>query len=151
MQIWQRILVTALCCVLLNGCWDRTEINDLAIVLATGVDYKDDKVELTAQIFIPRKGGGGDSTSGGGSPSGVTLIRTAEGRTIAESLNRLQRKVARNMFWGHCEVIVLSEAAGKHGIREYIDFSSVIRRSGNMPMYFPPQKLRKISLPCLIR
>lgn len=122
MQIWQRILITALYCVLLSGCWDRTEINDLAIVLATGVDYKDDKVELTAQIFIPRKAGGGESTGGGGSPSGVTLIRTAEGRTIAESLNRLQRKIARNMFWGHCEAIVLSEAAGKHGIREYIDF-----------------------------
>ncbi len=111
-----------LCCVLLSGCWDRIEINDLAIVLATGIDYEDGKVQLTSQIFIPRKAGGGESSGGGGSPSGVTLIRTAEGRNIAEALNRLQRKVPRNMFWGHCEVIIISEQAGKRGIREYIDF-----------------------------
>ncbi len=111
-----------LCCVLLSGCWDRIEINDLAIVLATGIDYEDGKVQLTSQIFIPRKASAGDSTGSGGSPSGVTMIRTAEGRTIAEALNRLQRKVPRNMFWGHCEVIIISEQAGKRGIREYIDF-----------------------------
>ncbi|WP_337098319.1 Ger(x)C family spore germination protein [Paenibacillus sp. YIM B09110] len=111
--------------ILLTGCWDRTEINDLAIVLATGIDYVDDKVQLTSQIFIPRKGGNGAESGGsgqGGSSSGVTLIRTAEGSNIAEALNRLQRKVARNMFWGHCEVVVISEQAGKQGLREYIDF-----------------------------
>ncbi|MCM3132467.1 Ger(x)C family spore germination protein [Paenibacillus polysaccharolyticus] len=115
-------LLICFCCTLLTGCWDRIEINDLAIVLATGVDYKNDQIELTSQIFIPRKAGGGDSTGSGGSPSGVTLTRSAEGHTIAEALNRLQRKVPRNMFWGHCEVVVISEDAGKQGIREYIDF-----------------------------
>ncbi|WP_186331601.1 Ger(x)C family spore germination protein [Paenibacillus xylanexedens] len=115
-------LMIWLCCTLLTGCWDRIEINDLAIVLATGVDYKNDQIELTSQIFIPRKAGGGDSTGSGGSPSGVTLTRSAEGHTIAEALNRLQRKMPRNMFWGHCEVILISEDAGKKGIREYIDF-----------------------------
>ncbi|WP_339308370.1 Ger(x)C family spore germination protein [Paenibacillus sp. FSL L8-0435] len=122
MRIYRVLLMPILCCVLLSGCWDRIEINDLAIVLATGIDYEDGKVQLTSQIFIPRKASAGDSSGSGGSPSGVTMIRTAEGRTIAEALNRLQRKVPRNMFWGHCEVIIISEQAGKRGIREYIDF-----------------------------
>jgi len=111
------------CTLLLSGCWDRTEINDLAIVLATGIDYAEQKVQLTAQIFIPRESGSISSTgSSEGSPSGVTMTRTAEGSTIAEALNRLQRKVSREMFWGHCEVVVISEQAGKQGLREYIDF-----------------------------
>lgn len=139
-----------LCCVLLSGCWDRIEINDLAIVLATGIDYEDGKVQLTSQIFIPRKASAGDSSGSGGSPSGVTMIRTAEGRTIAEALNRLQRKVPRNMFWGHCEVIIISEQAGKRGIREYIDFSCVTLSSGSMHMSFPAKRQRKISLRYLI-
>lgn len=122
MRICRVLLLPILSCVLLSGCWDRIEINDLAIVLATGIDYEEGKVQLTSQIFVPRKAGGGDSSGSGGSPSGVTMIRTAEGRTIAEALNRLQRKVPRNMFWGHCEVIIISEQAGKRGIREYIDF-----------------------------
>ncbi|WP_434751259.1 Ger(x)C family spore germination protein [Paenibacillus amylolyticus] len=121
-SVCRTLLWSWLCCTLLTGCWDRIEINDLAIVLATGVDYKNDQVELTSQIFVPRKAGGGDSSGSGGSPSGVTLTRSAEGHTIAEALNRLQRKMPRNMFWGHCEVIIISEDAGKKGIREYIDF-----------------------------
>lgn len=117
------IIMLLLSSILLSGCWDRTEINDLAIVLATGVDYKDGQAQLTAQIFIPRKGGGGSESGGvGEGASGVTMTRTAEGENIAEALNRLQRKVARHMFWGQCEVIVISEEAGKQGLREYVDF-----------------------------
>ncbi|MHA7964307.1 Ger(x)C family spore germination protein [Paenibacillus sp. CAU 1782] len=116
-------LLPLLCCLTLSGCWDRHEINDLAVVLATGIDYSNKKVQLTAQIFIPRKSGGTSSSgSTESSPSGVTMIRTAEGVTIAEALNRLQRKISREMFWGHCEVVVISEQAGKQGLREYIDF-----------------------------
>lgn len=109
------------CTLLLGGCWDRNEINDLAIVLATGVDWTDGEVELAAQIFVPR-GGAGEGGAPAESASGVTLIRTAQGTTIAEALNRLQRQVSREMFWGHCEVIVISEEAGQQGLREYIDF-----------------------------
>lgn len=100
------------------------EVNDLAIILATGVDTKGDQVELTAQIFIPRKAGGGmgGSTSSEASQSGVTMIRTAVGSNVAEAMNRLQRKVSRNVFWGHCEVIVISEQASKQGLRQYLDF-----------------------------
>lgn len=123
MRSFKAITALLLSSLLLAGCWDRTEINDLAIVLATGVDYKDGQALLTAQIFIPRKGGGGSESGGAGEgASGVTMIRTAEGENIAEALNRLQRKVARHMFWGQCEVIVISEEAGKQGLREYVDF-----------------------------
>ncbi|WP_270169377.1 Ger(x)C family spore germination protein [Paenibacillus sp. SYP-B4298] len=123
-QVGRLALLPVLCSLLLSGCWDRIEVNDLAIVLATGIDYADNKVQLTAQFFIPRKAGTGSGGSGSleGSPSGVTMTRTAEGITIAEALNRLQRKVSRNVFWGHCEVLVISKAAGKHGLREFIDF-----------------------------
>ncbi|WP_238652039.1 Ger(x)C family spore germination protein [Paenibacillus piscarius] len=117
------LLALLLSSIFLAGCWDRTEINDLAIVLATGVDYEEGQAQLTAQIFIPRKGGGGSESGGAGEgASGVTMTRTAKGENIAEALNRLQRKVARHMFWGQCEVIVISEAAGKHGLREFVDF-----------------------------
>lgn len=116
--------LTLFSCLLLAGCWDRIEVNDLAIILATGVDIRDDQVELTAQIFIPRKAGSGSGGSGSSeaSQSGVTMIRTAVGSNVAEAVNRLQRKVSRNVFWGHCEVIVISEEASKQGLRQYLDF-----------------------------
>lgn len=36
----------------LTGCWDRKEINDLAFVIATGVDKgKDDEYKVSVQAF----------------------------------------------------------------------------------------------------
>ncbi|WP_341279039.1 Ger(x)C family spore germination protein [Paenibacillus sp. FSL H8-0537] len=120
------LLLAACSATLLQGCWDRMEINDLAMVLATGIDRtKDGKVHLSIQIFIPRQSG--SSATGGtggseGSPSGVTMVRTAEGNNIADAMARLQRKISRHVFWGHCEAIVIGEKTAKLGIREYMDF-----------------------------
>ncbi|MFC4302935.1 Ger(x)C family spore germination protein [Cohnella boryungensis] len=120
-------LATALALLFtLTGCWDRKEINDLAIVLATGVDaFPNGTVELSAQIFIPRAAGGGPqgNTGGsGGNSTGDTLVRKAQGRTIAEAMTRLQRRTSRHLFWGHSEVIVFGQEAAKGGIRSYLDF-----------------------------
>ena len=54
------ILVVSLC--FLTGCWDRTELNDLAIELGWGLDQaKNNKVEISAQFIIPSKMGMGQS------------------------------------------------------------------------------------------
>ncbi len=48
------ILVISLC--FLTGCWDRTELNDLAIELGWGLDQaKNNKIEISAQFIIPSK------------------------------------------------------------------------------------------------
>lgn len=124
-RLW--LILAAISLLLLGGCWDRMEINDLAIILAAGIDRDSSgKVILSSQIFIPRQSGSsaasGMSGSSGGSPSGVTMVLTAEGGNIAEAMTRLQRKISRNIFWGHCEVIILSQDAARKGIREYLDF-----------------------------
>ncbi|MGZ4160650.1 MAG: Ger(x)C family spore germination protein, partial [Neobacillus sp.] len=58
----------ALCLILvislffLSGCWDRTELNDLAIELGWGLDQaKNNRVQISAQFIIPSKIGMGQS------------------------------------------------------------------------------------------
>ncbi|MEI7024202.1 Ger(x)C family spore germination protein [Paenibacillus sp. y28] len=108
------------------GCWDRVEVNDLAIVLAAGVDRNEEgKVVLSAQIFVPRAAGGGPqgNTGGsGGNTMGQTIMQSAEGTTIPDAMTRLQRKIPRKLFWGQSEVIVISVPAARQGIRPYMDF-----------------------------
>ncbi|MFC5406855.1 Ger(x)C family spore germination protein [Cohnella soli] len=111
----------------LAGCWDRTEVNDLALVMATGIDKKDDKtIELSVQIFVPRAsgGGGGGGVMGGGGGGGMaqTLVRSEEGSTIADAMSKLQEKLPRKIFWGHGEVFVIGEKMAREGIREHVDF-----------------------------
>ncbi|MEW9673363.1 Ger(x)C family spore germination protein [Ammoniphilus sp. 3BR4] len=112
---------------LLSGCWDRTEVNDLALVVGVGIDKKDKKtVELTVEFSVPKAlgggGGGGGGSAGGGGPQ--TLVRSGEGNTVADAISDLQEKIPRDVFWGHAKVIVIGEKAAKEGIREHLDFFS---------------------------
>ncbi|CAH1219217.1 Spore germination protein A3 [Paenibacillus plantiphilus] len=110
--------------VTLTGCWDRTEINDLAIVLALGIDSPEGKgILLSAQIYSPRQSGGGSpSGSSEGTASGTTIVKSANGSNLAEAMSRLQRKLSRHVFWGHSEAVVIGQSAAKRGLREYLDF-----------------------------
>ena len=56
----RKILALCLCLLIAfisGGCWDRRELNTLAIVTAIGVDKSkdDDKFILTYQILKPRQ------------------------------------------------------------------------------------------------
>ncbi|QRG65080.1 Ger(x)C family spore germination protein [Brevibacillus choshinensis] len=118
-------IVLGLCTILLTGCWDRTEINDLAIITAASIDMEGkNKVLLSVQVFIPRALGG--SGAGGGSVGGgegkLTMMRSSEGINIADAMSKLQTKIPRKIFWGHCKVYLFGEEAAKHGLADHIDF-----------------------------
>lgn len=74
--------------LLLTGCVDRTELNELAITTATGIDgHKGDWIN-TYQIIIPSAmttGSGGSST--GASQSAVHTFST-HGKTLRETVTK---------------------------------------------------------------
>ncbi|MDP4086958.1 MAG: Ger(x)C family spore germination protein, partial [Bacillota bacterium] len=48
-------LLMMLSAFFLSGCWDRREVNDLALVTAAGIDKKSDGLlELSVLVFIPK-------------------------------------------------------------------------------------------------
>lgn len=51
----KRMLILLLPLCLLAGCWDRNEINEMAIVMGTALDKQDEEnIELSVQIIIPQ-------------------------------------------------------------------------------------------------
>ncbi|MFK4998590.1 hypothetical protein ACI2OX_18610 [Bacillus sp. N9] len=67
--------------LLLTGCWDRMETNDLAIVTAAGIDKADDgQIELSIQIFIPRATGSGSEGAGSNSGGKETMVMSHKGK-----------------------------------------------------------------------
>ncbi|CAM4426469.1 MAG: Ger(x)C family spore germination protein [Paenibacillus macerans] len=110
----------------LGGCWDRTELNDLALVTALAIDQaENNQVRATVQFILPQNQSGGGMTGGGAAGGGAskrTSIRTEMGRDITDALSKLQREIPRKMFWGQCRVFIFSESAAKAGIREHLDF-----------------------------
>ncbi|MCR2805367.1 Ger(x)C family spore germination protein [Paenibacillus soyae] len=117
------------CCacllLLMTGCWDRTEINDLAIVTAAGFDLtEDNKIKLSVQIYAPgnpgqQQGSMGSEPQIGGSEA---LVESAVGLDSADAAAQLQEHLSRNIFWGQADIFLIGEKLAKHGISEPLDF-----------------------------
>ncbi|TVX99016.1 Ger(x)C family spore germination protein [Paenibacillus cremeus] len=148
-------LSLVLIATLLNGCWDRREIEERALVLGIGIDTakpaetqsnKDQStllgnapltstglLHVTVQIAVPGRIplGPGEGGTGGGGGTKTVWVLDAEGHTVEDALNNIQQKVAHPLFFGHLRVIVLSEAIAKKGvdnINEYFRRNPEVRR-----------------------
>lgn len=119
------LLLLSICVsiLFLSGCWDRVEVNDLAIVTATAIDKSgDNQIELSIQIFIPKALGSGGGEAGGSGGGKMTMAISQTGKNMADALSKLQGKLPREIFWGQCKVFIFGEALAKQGIQKQMDF-----------------------------
>ncbi|MFC5590684.1 Ger(x)C family spore germination protein [Sporosarcina soli] len=105
-----------------GGCGDRTEINDLAIVVAATIDKSDKgQVELAIEIVVPKSMGSNQGEGGGGGGQ-ATLVRSQKGDNLPDALSMLQADLSRKVFWGSCKVFIFGEGIAKDGIQDSLDF-----------------------------
>lgn len=95
--------------------FDLVDIQKTAIILAAGIDRKDDGYTLTAQIAVPK---GVDRTTGG--TSSVNFI--AEGETIADCVSDIYCKTGWVPKFVFCNLIVLGEETAKENVFDALDF-----------------------------
>ncbi|MCS7463252.1 Ger(x)C family spore germination protein [Paenibacillus doosanensis] len=120
-----RFVLLACCLLPLAGCWDRTEINDVAFVVSSGVDLeKDGRIRITVMVPLPGQMGGATGGGGGTSGSGKSYYLDSEvGKTFREAQARLQERMSRRMFFGHRRTMVIGEDVAKAGISDLFDSS----------------------------
>ncbi|GMA60492.1 Ger(x)C family spore germination protein [Alicyclobacillus fastidiosus] len=103
-----------------TGCWDRAELDDLALILGWGMDQSEDKTYVaSAQIAIPSK----LSTtvqSGGGAGQGFFVL-TGTGKSSLDATKNIQRKSSRKIYAGHRRVICIGETLAKNGLSSALD------------------------------
>lgn len=148
-----RILILLLS-LFLPGCWNQREPQDQAIILALGVDYDEegDVYEVLVEIAIPTALAGAESGSGGGGGGQpASQLLSARGRTIFEALRNLEPLSPRELYWGHSELVVFSEALARRGLAPILDFFERERHSRliSKPLVAqnPLQKLMAVQLP----
>lgn len=107
--------------LMLTGCWDRREINDVAFVLAGGADKEGDRIRIS--VLIPLTGNMGETGGGGGSGGQKPYtIKTETGKTVSEAVSKLQSRLSRHLFFGHRRVIIVGEELARtEGIEPVID------------------------------
>ncbi|MGA4515731.1 spore gernimation protein GerC [Solibacillus silvestris] len=103
---------------ILTGCWDKRELNELAITLALGIDKVEgeDEYEVTAQVVVPSAVSMKDGTGG----ATVTLF-TENGETVYEALRRMTKVSPRKIYPGHLQMLIIGEELAKEGIGESLD------------------------------
>ena len=123
-RILVAMILCTLCTLLLTGCWDRNEINDLGIVVAVALD-KDavtGKIMATSQMVRP----GALKKDGGGELSSPVEIITTKGNTLAETVKNISEQFDRIPFLAHVKVLVVSEQLAKEGLLPLLDFVRAI-------------------------
>ncbi|MDQ0883541.1 Ger(x)C family spore germination protein [Peribacillus sp. V2I11] len=105
-----------------TGCWNRRELNELAITLAIGLDStRDGQYLVTAQVVNPGEVAGKDSGGTGNSP---VVIYQATGKTVFEAFRKMTKESPRKIYPSHLRMLVIGESLAREGIGKPLDLLS---------------------------
>lgn len=113
------ILEICITATLFQGCWDMREINELGLVMAVGIDKKDEnEFSVTVQVAKPNEAGGGNK----GASSEPIWVGTADGKTIFDAIRNVAKMSSRRIMWAHNNIIVIGENLARDSITPVVDF-----------------------------
>lgn len=84
------------------GC-SYKEINDLAIVSAIGIDYKDNNYVVSVQVMNLQKETNDATTES-------SILYSASGKTILEALKNIHLKYPNTLYLGHSELLIIGQS-----------------------------------------
>jgi spore germination protein KC len=114
----KKVIALITCLGLLTGCWDRTELKELGIVLGIAID-KDSKTGeyiLSSQMLRPSSL---DVQSSSSAPPFEKVVTT--GKTIYEAIRKANLEFDRRAFFAHNKVILIHEDVAKEGMLQVLD------------------------------
>lgn len=114
------IFLTLICLlpIFLTGCYDRYELDNLAYVIAVGVDQgKNNNVDITYQIAIPLKITGENSETG--KDTYTTYTVSAPSFSIGNTL--VNTRLSKEINLSHIKLILYSEDLAKAGLSGHVN------------------------------
>lgn len=123
---------------LLSGCWDRSELQELDIVSAIGIDEGEDDAEnkyrVTVQIINETQISGTQQGGGGPEAAPVSTLK-ASGSTVHEAIQKITPKTPQELFFPHVQLMVIGEELARNkGIQDLFDW---IERDSQFRTLFP--------------
>lgn len=114
--------IVIMCVVLLlgfNASYTSLNIDNLAYVVAIGIDVGKNDVYKVSFQFIPRSSEE-KSESSTSSNGGKSVINTVEAPSLNTAINLTNSYLARKINLSHCKVIIFSEQVATYGISKEI-------------------------------
>lgn len=116
-----RLLLGVALALTLAGCWNRREVNDVALVSGVGVDLTESgAIQVTVQILKPLSLGGQEQTTAAAGKA--TFTATATGATVFDAIRHVSHLIPRKPGWQHNNVIILGEEFARSGVGDALDF-----------------------------
>lgn len=117
-----RLSLAAMLLLGTSGCWDRQELENLGFVLALGLDAAPGgRMEITAQVAIPVRLGGGAASGGGQGGQGPTVqVVTRTAPTLLEAFMSINRTIGRRLTLAQNRLIVFGEDTAQRGLAGYM-------------------------------
>ena len=113
----KKIILLILPLLLLTGCYNYRELNELAIATAIEVDKIDNNYHLLVQVANPKNQN--DATSAN-QPQFVTYEST--GKTIQEAFRNIVKESSKKIYGMHIQLLILTENIAKEDLTSMLDF-----------------------------
>lgn len=115
------LLFVVILLAILPGCWSKKELNELAVVMAMGIDYDESNYEVSIQVMKSSEIGKLEGRADYGTP--VITYKTS-GKTIPEALQRMLSVAPRVPYLSHIRVLIFGESLARSGVSDALDFLS---------------------------
>ncbi len=105
--------------ILLTGCYNYRELNDLAIVSGISIAKEDDLYRLTLEVVNPKKS---QDTSSSKEPDFV--IYTTTGKSIQEASRKIVKESPKKLYGAQMNILIIDETIAKQNLNQIMDFFS---------------------------
>lgn len=112
-----KFIILLFCLLLLTGCGNYRELNQIAIITGIGIDKKDDKYQVN--VLIANAGKTETSNKEGESQP---TVYSGKGKTLAEAIKIVDTKTPKQLYFGHVNVVLISEEIAKDGFLKVADY-----------------------------
>ncbi len=113
-------IIILLLSIFLTGCWDSKEVEDIAVVTATGFDKITvdgvDKWQVSACIMHRSKGEQGDLSATKDATSEIIIKGT--GFTVEDAFMDFVGRIPLSAFYGHDNILIFGGRATEENIKE---------------------------------
>ncbi|URN96630.1 MAG: Ger(x)C family spore germination protein [Candidatus Pristimantibacillus lignocellulolyticus] len=104
--------------IVLSGCWNRREINDMVIAVGMGVDKLEEGYLVSVQVVDPSE----IAAKKGSGHTPVTLY-VGKGKTIFDAVREMSSIAARKIYFSHLRMFLIGEETARtEGIGTTIEF-----------------------------
>jgi len=113
-----KILLLIPLLLLITGCWNYHELNELAIVTSMAIDLTDDG-DYKVSVLVAN---GKNSQTNNREGQSQTVVYSGTGDTISRAFKEINLQIPKIPYIGHLGVVVVSEEVAEKGMRNVLDY-----------------------------